>query len=179
MDGKGIKPEARALGYIINLANGNEVFCSVAAFETDPRGHFRAWVHHPQFGLEIMTPKEGRLDNARAIIALTTDDYPEIIEKVREAMGTPAGAPASEDTLRARVDELEGGLIKANRTIALLVARIDAMAKEPGKKAGKTATPTLGPTADPAPSSPTPPEAPKAEETKAEAMDDLSFLDPE
>jgi hypothetical protein len=106
--GKGIKPVENAIGYLIPQADESVVFCSIVAYNVEVNGQYRAWVYHPKFGLELMTPQQGWLEKATPIIAVSQDEL----------------------TIR---DELLAGLrteLNAAQTmIAELTTRLDALTK--------------------------------------------------
>jgi len=115
---KGVEPTEKTLYYKKTNEDGSTEFASVAAYAKDPNGVYKAWVHHPTFGLELMNEKEGRLDSFEAVIAVTQDDVPALIEDVVKAVS---------EKYEARIARLEAALQTSGKTIK---ARVLAPATE-------------------------------------------------
>lgn len=172
--GKGVTPDPKVLGYITKLPDGNILFSRVLAYEIDPRGHHRSWVHHPRFGVEVMTPKEGRLEVATPLVAVTTEDVPALIESI-------IGQVSSK--YEARIAEMEKRLDDQSVMIARLAGDLLAFKAQPApvppmvastKGKGKTNPAPLGPSeSQTAPHT----DAAPADAPAVEVKGDLDFLD--
>lgn len=131
-EGKGIKPEEKAIAYKHTMENGDVIVAKVVAYKIGPSGNYHAWVQHPVYGCEQMTEREGRLESFTPIIAVTSDEVPGIIERaVKEA--TVAFEAAIKD-LTERIERAESTLSNAKIKAA--------------KPVVSTPTPTPGPTED-------------------------------
>jgi L-amino acid N-acyltransferase YncA len=128
-NGKGIKPEEKAIAYKHTMENGDVIVAKVVAYKIGPSGNYHAWVQHPVYGCEQMTEREGRLESFTPILAVTSDEVPGIIESaVKEA--TASFESVIKD-LTARLERMEATL---------------ATAKIKAAKPVVVSTPTPGPT---------------------------------
>lgn len=128
-NGKGIKPEEKAIAYKHTMENGDVIVAKVVAYKIGPSGNYHAWVQHPVYGCEQMTEREGRLESFTPILAVTSDEVPGIIESaVKEA--TASFESVIKD-LTARLERMEATL---------------ATAKIKAAKPVVVPTPTPGPT---------------------------------
>lgn len=110
-NGKGIKPEEKAIAYKHTMENGDVIVAKVVAYKIGPSGNYHAWVQHPVYGCEQMTEREGRLESFTPILAVTSDEVPGIIESaVKEA--TASFESVIKD-LTARLERMEATLATA------------------------------------------------------------------
>jgi hypothetical protein len=84
--GKGVQPESNALYYRMDMPDGSRKYATIPAYQVDHLGRYKAWVMHPDFGTELMTEREGRLEGFKPVIALTQDDLPALIEQITAAV---------------------------------------------------------------------------------------------
>lgn len=84
--GKGTKPIKNAIAYEMTLPDGTVEVCTIASYTLSPHGSFRAWVHHPKLGMQLMDPDQGYLSAAKPIVALTQDDIATIVEAVTKPL---------------------------------------------------------------------------------------------
>ena len=98
--GKGIQPTPKTLYYKQEQPDGTTKYATIPAYQVDRVGRYKAWVTHPDFGTELMTEREGRLEGFTPVVALTADDIPDLIEQIAakvleklEAKNKPVEAP--------------------------------------------------------------------------------------
>lgn len=84
--GKGIQPTSNALYYRMDMPDGSAKYATIPAYQVDKLGRYKAWVTHPDFGTELMTEREGRLEGFKPVIALTQEDIPALIESITAAV---------------------------------------------------------------------------------------------
>ena len=80
--GKGVQPASNALYYRMDMPDGSAKYATIPAYQVDKLGRYKAWVTHPDFGTELMTEREGRLEGFKPVIALTQEDLPGLIESI-------------------------------------------------------------------------------------------------
>jgi len=66
------------------MPDGSTKYATIPAYQVDKLGRYKAWVTHPDFGTELMTEREGRLEGFVPVVALTLEDMPTIIAAVAE-----------------------------------------------------------------------------------------------
>lgn len=84
--GKGVQPASNALYYRMDMPDGSAKYATIPAYQVDKLGRYKAWVTHPDFGTELMTEREGRLEGFKPVIALTQEDLPGLIESITAAV---------------------------------------------------------------------------------------------
>jgi len=84
--GKGVQPASNALYYRLDLPDGSAKYATIQAYQVDHLGRYKAWVMHPDYGTELMTEREGRLEGFKPVIALTQDDVPSLVEQITAAV---------------------------------------------------------------------------------------------
>lgn len=84
--GKGVQPTSNTLYYRLDMPDGTAKYATIPAYQVDKLGRYKAWVTHPDFGTELMTEREGRLEGFKPVVALTQDDLPELIEQITAAV---------------------------------------------------------------------------------------------
>jgi hypothetical protein len=82
--GKGVQPVSNAMYYKMVMPDGSTKYATIPAYQVDKLGRYKAWVTHPDFGTELMTEREGRLEGFVPVVALTLEDMPTIIAAVAE-----------------------------------------------------------------------------------------------
>lgn len=82
--GKGVQPVSNAMYYKMVMPDGSIKYATIPAYQVDKLGRYKAWVTHPDFGTELMTEREGRLEGFVPVVALTLEDMPTIIAAVAE-----------------------------------------------------------------------------------------------
>lgn len=82
--GKGVQPVSNAMYYKMAMPDGSTKYATIPAYQVDKLGRYKAWVTHPDFGTELMTEREGRLEGFVPVVALTLEDMPTIIAAVAE-----------------------------------------------------------------------------------------------
>lgn len=114
--GKGIQPTPNSLYYKQEQPDGTTKFATIPAFQVDRLGRYKAWVTHPDFGTELMTEREGRLEGFTPVVALTVEDIPGLVEQVAarvlEKLEAKAkGAEPKERKPRAKSDDKDVDLL--------------------------------------------------------------------
>lgn len=84
--GKGVQPTSNTLYYRMDMPDGSTKYATIPAYTVDKLGRYKAWVTHPDFGTELMTEREGRLEGFKPVIALTQEDIPGLIESITAAV---------------------------------------------------------------------------------------------
>ena len=133
---KGIKPAEKTLCYRQKLPDGTVNIASITAYSIDPAGNYKAWVNHPVYGTELMTPREGRLEGFEPVFALIEEDIPRIVALATEAQ------EARIATLEAQVAAL-----MAVKAATVAVKASAAKVAAPKQDEGKKTPPPPGPTA--------------------------------
>jgi hypothetical protein len=82
--GKGVQPVSNAMYYKMAMPDGSTKYATIPAYQVDKLGRYKAWVTHPDFGTELMTEREGRLEGFVPVVALTLEDMGTILEAVAE-----------------------------------------------------------------------------------------------
>jgi hypothetical protein len=128
---KGFKPDPKALYYEVISENGDKLLVSIPAVvfhaNTD---RFRAWVHHPIYGLDEMTPTMARgVVDAKPILALTEEDVPRLVEEIASII-TPTIVQSVLEAVRGSSD---------NSTVSADAAVCDDCGKVCGSPAGLAA----------------------------------------
>ena len=114
VDEAGVKPDIRAFYYEITLEDGTKRVASIPAFEEYPDGRYKAWVHHPVFGLEEMTPERGAIAKFKPLLMVTTKEMVAFRAEIKEE-----AAAQQERILRAVVNVYEERIarLEANREV--------------------------------------------------------------
>lgn len=110
--GKGVQPASNALYYRLDMPDGSCKYATIPAYQVDRMGHYKAWVMHPDFGTELMTEREGRLEGFKPVIALTQEDIPALVEQITAAVmeklkgsdAKPAEAKAEKKSRAAKTE---------------------------------------------------------------------------
>jgi len=84
--GKGVQPTSNTLYYRMDMPDGSTKYATIPAYTVDKLGRYKAWVTHPDFGTELMTEREGRLEGFKPVVALTTEDLPHLVAAVTAAV---------------------------------------------------------------------------------------------
>lgn len=109
--GKGIQPTPKTLYYKQEQPDGTVKYATITAYQVDRVGRYKAWVTHPDFGTELMTEREGRLEGFVPVVALTAEDIPGLVEqiaaKVLEKLEakSKSAEPPKERKSRAKPDQ--------------------------------------------------------------------------
>lgn len=82
--GKGVQPVSNAMYYKMAMPDGSTKYATIPAYQVDKLGRYKAWVTHPDFGTELMTEREGRLEGFTPVVALTIEDMDTILAAVAE-----------------------------------------------------------------------------------------------
>lgn len=96
--GKGVQPTSNTLYYRMDLPDGTTKYATIPAYQVDKLGRYKAWVTHPDFGTELMTEREGRLEGFKPVVALTAEDIPHLIEVITVAVLEKLKAQEAEPT---------------------------------------------------------------------------------
>ena len=80
--GKGVQPTSNTLYYRMDMPDGSTKYATIPAYTVDKLGRYKAWVTHPDFGTELMTEREGRLEGFKPVVALTQEDVPGLVESI-------------------------------------------------------------------------------------------------
>lgn len=80
--GKGVQPTSNTLYYRMDMPDGSSKYATIPAYQVDKLGRYKAWVTHPDFGTELMTEREGRLEGFKPVVALTQEDIPGLVESI-------------------------------------------------------------------------------------------------